>query len=315
MSTTSGRLLSLLGLLQSRAEWSGPELAARLDVTDRTIRNDVARLRDLGYPVDSARGPGGRYRLGVGGKLPPLLLDDDEAVAVAVGLRAATAVAGIEESSTRALGKLEQVLPDRLRRQVSALRSATSAGPSNTDSNVEDPVVDPALLTELAAAIRHHQGLRCRYRGEPRELEPYRLVAWQRRWYLVGRDVGSGGWAPFRVDWLELRTPGGRRFAPTDPGFDLTEFVVRDVARTGWAIHARIRVHAPADDVLARVNPAVGTVEPLDAHTCVLVTGGDSLEVVAVWIGMLGLDFTVEDPPELLEHLEVLARRYAAAGG
>ncbi|MBE1874529.1 helix-turn-helix transcriptional regulator [Myceligenerans pegani] len=315
MSTTSGRLLSLLGLLQSRAEWSGPELAARLGVTDRTIRNDVARLRDLGYPVDSARGPGGRYRLGVGGKLPPLLLDDDEAVAVAVGLRAATAVAGIEESSTRALGKLEQVLPDRLRRQVSALRSATSAGPSNTDSNVEDPAVDPALLTALAAAIRDHQGLRCLYRGEPREVEPYRLVAWQRRWYLVGRDVGSGEWAPFRVDWLELRTPGGRRFAPVDPEFDLAEFVVREVARTGWAVHARIRVHAPADDVLARINPAVGTVEPLDAHTCVLVTGGDSLEVVAVWIGMLGLDFTAEEPPELREHLRILARRYAASYG
>ncbi|GAB3173165.1 YafY family protein [Myceligenerans halotolerans] len=315
MSTTSGRLLSLLGLLQARAEWSGPELAARLDVTDRTIRNDVARLRDLGYPVDSARGPGGRYRLGVGGKLPPLLLDDEEAVAVAVGLRAATAVAGIEESSTRALSKLEQVLPDRLRRQVAALRSATSAGPSNTASNVEDPAVDPALLTDLAAAIRDHQGLRCRYRGDPREVEPYRLVAWQRRWYLVGRDVSSGEWAPFRVDWLELRRPGGRRFTPTEPAFDLTEFVVREVARTGWAVHARIRVHAPADDVLARINPAVGTVEPLDAGNCVLVTGGDSLEVVAVWIGMLGIDFTVEDPPELRAHLRVLARRYAASGG
>ncbi|MBL0887382.1 helix-turn-helix transcriptional regulator [Myceligenerans indicum] len=315
MSTTAGRLLALLGLLQARAEWSGPELAARLDVTDRTIRNDVTRLRDLGYPVDSARGPGGRYRLGSGGKLPPLLLDDEEAVAVAIGLRAATAVAGIEESSARALGKLEHVLPDRLRRQVSALRSATSAGPANTDSNVEDPAVDPGLLTALATAIRDHQGLRCRYQEEMREVEPYRLVAWQRRWYLVGRDASLGGWAPFRVDWLELRTPGGRRFTPEEPPFDLTEFVVREVARTGWAVHARIRVHAPAGVVLERINPAVGTVEPVDEHTCVLVTGGDSLEVVAVWIGMLGLDFTVQDPPGLVDHLRVLARRYAAAGG
>jgi predicted DNA-binding transcriptional regulator YafY len=192
MTTTAGRLLALLGLLQSRAEWTGPELAARLDVTDRTVRNDVARLRDLGYPVDAVRGPGGRYRLGVGGKLPPLVLDDEEAVAIAVGLRAANTVAGIEESSARALGKLEQVLPDRLRRQVAALRDATSAGPVNTDSNVEDPVVDPVLLTELAAAIRDHQGLRFWFREEPREVEPVRLVAWQRRWYLVGRDVGSG---------------------------------------------------------------------------------------------------------------------------
>jgi predicted DNA-binding transcriptional regulator YafY len=279
------------------------------------VRNDVARLRDLGYPVDAVRGPGGRYRLGVGGKLPPLLLDDEEAVAVAVGLRAATAVGGIEESSARALGKLEQVLPDRLRRQVVALRDATSAGPVNTDSNVEDPAVDPALLTELAAAIRDHQGLRCWYRSEPREVEPVRLVAWQRRWYLVGRDVGSGEWEPFRVDWLELRTPGGRRFVPADPPFDLTEFVVREVARTGWAVHARILVHAPADEVLARINPAVGTVEPRDDGTSVLVTGGDSLETVAVWIGMLGLDFTVREPQGLVDHLAELSRRYAAAGG
>jgi predicted DNA-binding transcriptional regulator YafY len=313
MSTTAGRMLALLGLLQSRAEWTGPELAARLDVTGRTVRNDMARLRDLGYPVDGVRGPGGRYRLGVGGKLPPLLLDDEEAVAIAVGLRAATAVTGIEESSARALGKLEHVLPDRLRRQVAALRSATSAGPVNTDSNVEDPAVDPALLTELAAAIRDHQGLRCWYREEPREVEPVRLVAWQRRWYLVGRDVGSGEWQPFRVDWLELRTPGGRRFQPSDPPFDLTEFVVREVARTGWAVHARILVHAPADEVLARINPAVGTVEPVDGGTSVLVTGGDSLETVAVWIGMLGLDFTVREPQGLVDHLAELSRRYAAA--
>jgi predicted DNA-binding transcriptional regulator YafY len=315
MTTTAGRLLALLGLLQSRAEWSGPELATRLDVTGRTVRNDVARLRELGYPVDAVRGPGGRYRLGVGGKLPPLVLDDEEAVAIAVGLRAATAVVGIEESSARALGKLEQVLPDRLRRQVAALRDATEAGPVNTDSNVEDPAVDPALLTELAAAIRDHQGLRFWYREEPREVEPVRLVAWQRRWYLVGRDVGSGRWEPYRVDWLELRRPGGRRFTPVEPPFDLTEFVVREVARTGWAVHTRIIVHAPAHEVLERINPAVGTVEPRDEATCLLVTGGDSIETVAVWIGMLGLDFTVTGPPALLDHLGVLSRRYAGAVG
>ncbi|MFD2028565.1 helix-turn-helix transcriptional regulator [Promicromonospora aerolata] len=315
MTTTAGRLLALLGLLQSRAEWSGAALAERLDVTDRTVRNDVARLRDLGYPVDGVRGPGGRYRLGVGGKLPPLVLDDDEAVAIAVGLRAATAVSGIEESSARALGKLEHVLPDRLRRQVAALRDATSAGPVNTDSNVADPAVDPGLLTELAAAIRDHQGLRCWYREESREVEPARLVAWQRRWYLVGRDVGSGEWLPFRVDWLELRTPGGRRFVPADPPVDLTELVVREVARTGWAVHARILVHAPAAEVLDRINPAVGTVEPVDERTSVLVTGGDSLETVAVWIGMLGLDFTVREPQGLVDHLAALSRRYAEAVG
>jgi predicted DNA-binding transcriptional regulator YafY len=312
---TSARLLALLGLLQSRVDWSGPELAERLDVTDRTVRKDVARLRDLGYPVDAVRGPGGRYRLGAGAKLPPLLLNEDEAVAVAVGLRAATGMAGFEETGSRALTKLEQVLPDKLRRRLAALREATSAGPVNTDSNVEDPAVDPDLLNELAAAIRDHQGLRCDYRNERCEIEPYRLVAWQRRWYLVGRDPATGTWAPYRVDWLRLRIPGGSQFPPVAFPGDLTEFVVREVARTGWAVHARIRVHAPATDVLARINPAVGTVEAVSDTESDLVTGGDSIEVVAVWISMLGLDFSVTEPPALIANLRALAQRYARAVG
>ena len=313
MRDTSARMLALLGLLQSRADWSGAELADRLEVTDRTVRNDVTRLRDLGYPVDALRGPGGRYRLGVGAKMPPLLLDEDEAAAVVVGLRAATGMAGFEESGGRALTKLEQVLPDRLRHRLKALRVATSAGPVNTDSNVEDPVVEAELLNELAAAIRDHQGLRCDYRDEPGEIEPYHLVAWQRRWYLVGRDPATGEWAPYRVDWLRLRTPGGRRFAPQPFPGDLTEFVVREVARTGWAVHAQIRVHAPAEEVLAKINPAVGTVEAVSDTESILVTGGDSVEVVAVWIGMLGLDFSATGPPGLVDHLRVLADRYARA--
>ncbi|WP_243056611.1 YafY family protein [Nocardioides sp. SR21] len=315
MLETSARLLALLGLLQSRVDWSGAELAERLDVTDRTVRKDVARLRELGYPVDAVRGPGGRYRLGAGAKLPPLLLDEDEAVAVAVGLRAATGMAGFEETGARALTKLEQVLPDKLRRRLAALRQATSAGPVNTDSNVEDPVVDPELLNELAAAIRDHQGLRCDYRDSRLELEPYHLVGWQRRWYLVARDPASGAWAPYRVDWLHLRSPGGRRFTPTDFPGDMTDFVVREVARTGWAIHVRIRIHAPATEVMARINPAVGTVEAVSDTESDLVTGGDSIEVVAVWIGMLGLDFSVTEPPELVESLRTLSLRYARAIG
>ncbi len=314
MKKTSGRLLELLGLMQARVDWTGPELAARLGVTDRTVRNDIARLRELGYPVDAVRGRAGRYRLGVGAKLPPLLLDDEEAVAVAVGLRTVTGVAGFEESGGRALAKLEHVLPDRLRRQLVALRDATSAGPVNTASNVEDPEVDPAVLTEIAAAIRDHQGLRAFYRDDERvEIEPYRLVGWQRRWYVVARDPAGGAWAPYRVDWLTLRTPGGRGFTPSEPPFDLTEFVVREVARTGWAVHARLVIDAPAQAVIDRINPAVGTVEPLADGRSVLVTGADSLEMVAVWIGLLGLDFTVESPPALVGHLRVLAERYAAA--
>ena len=313
MGETATRTLALLSLLQSRPDWSGADLAGRLKVSDRTVRNDVARLRELGYPVDAVRGPGGRYRLGVGAKLPPLLLDDQEAVAVAVGLRAATGVAGVEETSARALAKLEQVLPDRLRRKLNALIKATTAGPANTSSNVEDPEVDAAVLDAISLAIRDHDGLRCDYRDEPLEIEPYHLVAWQRRWYLVARDPRQDAWAPYRVDWLRLKTPGGRRFAPTEFPGDITEFVVREVARTGWAVHARIRVDAPADEVVARINPAVGTVEPHPDGGSVLVTGGDSLEVVAVWISMLGMPFHVSDPPELVQHVRDLAERYAAA--
>ena len=307
-------MLELLGLLQARADWSGPELAARLGVTERTVRNDVARLRGLGYPVDAVRGRGGRYRLGAGAKLPPLLLDDEEAVAVTVGLRTVTGLAGFEDSGGRALAKLEHVLPDRLRRQVAAVRDATAAGPVNTDSNVADPEVDPAVLTEIAGAIRDHRGLRAFYRDDERvELEPYLVVGWQRRWYLVARDPASGAWSPYRVDWLRLRTPGGRPFRPQEPPFDLTEFVVREVARTGWAVHARLVIDAPAEEVLDRINPAVGTVESRADGRSVLVTGGDSLEVVAVWIGMLGLDFAVERPAALVEHLAALRDRYARA--
>ena len=314
--TTSARLLDLLGLLQARPDWTGPELAERLEVTERTVRNDIARLRDLGYPVNAARGRTGHYRLGVGAKLPPLLLDDEEAVAVAVGLRAATGVTGFEESALRALTKLEQVLPERLRQQLATLREATSAGPVNTDSNVEDPAVSSEALTTVATAIREHQGLRAFYcDDEPIEIEPYRMVAWQRRWFVVGRDTTTNTWAPYRVDWLRLRTPGGRRFTPAPEPGDLTEFVVREVARTGWAVHARILVEAPAAEVLARINPAVGVVEARPDGRSVLVTGGDSLETVAVWISMLGLDFSVESPDELVGHLATLTHRYAAAAG
>ncbi|WP_182379982.1 WYL domain-containing protein [Nocardioides sp. WS12] len=317
MKKTSGRVLELLGLLQTRAEWTAPELAERLGVTDRTVRNDMGRLRELGYPIEAERGRAGHYRLGVGAKLPPLLLDDEEAVAVAVGLRTVTGVAGFEDSGARALTKLEHVLPDRLRRQIGSLRDATEAGPVNTDSNVEDPEVDPGVLTEIAAAIRDHRGLRVFYRrddtDERIEFEPYKMVAWQRRWFVVGRDPSTGDWSPYRVDWLTLRLPGGRNFTPAPLPGDLTELVVREVARTGWAVHARLVIDAPADDVLARINPAVGVVEARDDGRSVLVTGGDSLEIVAVWIGMLGLDFTVESPPALVDHLRVLADRYARA--
>ncbi|HEY5846959.1 MAG TPA: HTH domain-containing protein, partial [Microlunatus sp.] len=279
MLESSARLLALLGLLQSRGHWSGQELAARLEVTARTVRNDIDRLRQLGYPVEAVRGPGGHYRLGIGAKLPPLLLDDEEAVAVAVGLGAATGITGIEETSTQALAKLEQVLPHRLRRQVDAVRRATITGPENTGSNVEDPLVDAALLTAVAAAIRDHEEIRFDYGDDERcQEEPYRLISWQRRWYLVTREPRTDTWWPRRLDWMTLRSPGGRRFRPVDlPGGDYPAFVLREVASTGWNVHARILVDAPAEEVLARINPTVGVVETIDEHSCVLVTGADSV--------------------------------------
>lgn len=330
MLTSSARLLSLLGLMQSRRRWAGPELAERLGVSDRTVRKDIDRLRSLGYPVDAVRGAGGYYELGVGASMPPLLLDEDEAVAVAVGLRAASGIAGIEETSVRALAKLDAVLPHHLQRQVAAVHEAVVQGPENTGSNVADPVVDAGLLTELSAAIRDRVEVRFDYRADPdsalsaasgaasvvdrRQVEPYRLVSWQRRWYLVARDARTGSWAPYRVDWLTLKTPGGRHFRPVSrPEGEDTAFVLREVAFAGWAVHARVLVDAGADEVLARINPTVGVVEPVDGQHCVLVTGVDSVEVVAVWIGMLGLDFHVEGPPALVQALRVQARRYAAA--
>ncbi len=314
MADTAARMLALLGLLQARSDWSGAELAHRLRVTDRTVRNDIDRLRGLGYPVDAVRGPGGRYRLGIGTKLPPLLLEEDEAVAVAVGLGAGTGITGIEETSARALAKLEHVLPHRLQRRVNALRDAISAGPENTGSNVDDPIVDPSLLAEVAGAVRDHVELRFDYKGETLQLEPYRLVSWQRRWFVVARDARTDSWAPYRLDWMHLRTPGGRRFTPQPlPGEDYTSFVLREVAFSGWLVHTRIAVDAPAEEVLARINPTVGVVESLDADHCVLVTGGDSVELIAVYIGMLGLDFHVTEPPELVEAVERVGDRYRRA--
>lgn len=322
MRETSSRLLSLLALMQSRPAWPGSELAERLGVSTRTIRNDIDRLRELGYPVDATRGAAGYYQLGVGAKLPPLLLDDEEAVAVAVGLRTGAGVSGMEESSARALAKLEQVLPHRLRRQVNAIHTTLSKGPDNTGSNVPDPEVDPVVVTTIAAAIRDEHYLRFEYAVPGREtaeplwpilVEPYRLVSWQRYWYLVARD-DVGEWHTYRVDWMDLRMATGRKYKPRPmPGDDYTDFVLRDVATTGWKVHARITVFASAEEVLSRIHAAVGIVESVDDETCVLITGAESLEVVAVYIGMLGLDFQVTAPQALVEHLKLIGERYLRA--
>ncbi len=316
MLETSARLLALLGLLQSRPSWSGSELATRLEVSGRTIRNDIDRLRELGYPVEATRGAAGAYSLGAGGVLPPLLLDEEEAVAVAVGLRASTGVQGVEEAGRRAIGKLDRVLPAVARSRVEAILASTEHGPENTSTNADDPEVEPSVLGDIAEAIRRTEWLRLDYRGEPTRVEPYRLVSWQRRWYLVARDPEADRWLTLRVDWIELRMPTRRPFTPRPlPEEEYTDFVVREVASSGWAVHACITVRAPAQEVLARINPAVGIVEPIDDAACVLVTGADTVETIAAYIGMLGLPFHVTEPPELVRAVQTLGARYAAAVG
>jgi predicted DNA-binding transcriptional regulator YafY len=318
MLETSARLLRLLSLLQTRPDWSAAELAERLDVSARTIRRDMERLRDLGYPVQSARGVAG-YRLGAGTALPPLLLDDDEAVAVAVGLRTAAAgISGIEEASLGALIKLEQLLPSRLRRRVNAVQASTlpvpGAGPG--------PRVAPAVLAELAAACRDRERLRLAYRDHHgsagrRALEPYRLVSWGRRWYLVAWDLDREGWRILRVDRVDAATvtPTGQRFAPRElpEGGDLAAYVSRRVSAAAWRYHASVRVHAPAGQIRRKVPAAAGEVEAVDEETCLLHTGADTLETLAVYLGMLGADFEVDAPPELVAHLAALADRYRRA--
>jgi len=317
MLETSARLLRLLSLLQMPREWPGSELAERLGVSGRTVRNDIERLRELGYPVDATRGSIGGYRLGAGAAMPPLLLDDEEAVAVAIGLRTAAegTIAGIGETALRALAKLEQVLPARLRRRVNALQTYTVPVPADRPG----PSVGSDTLMTLTAACRDHETLRFDYRDHAgastlRIVEPFRLVSWGRRWYLVAWDTGRKDWRTFRVDRVEPRTPTGPRFTPREPPEgDIAAYVSRRVSAAAWRHQARVTVHAPAEAIAERINPAVGTVEAVDEHTCVLVTGADSVETLSVYLGMLGADFTVGEPPELVSHLRELAERYGRA--
>ncbi|WP_333763602.1 helix-turn-helix transcriptional regulator [Streptomyces sp. IBSBF 2390] len=306
MLETSARLLRLLSLLQAHREWSGPELAERLGVTARTVRRDVDRLRELGYPVNASPGTGGGYQLGAGAELPPLLLDDDEAVAVAVGLRTAAGqgIEGIGETSVRALAKLEQVLPNRLRRRVGALNAFTvpmlRGGPPLTP-------VDPGLLTELAHLCRDAERLRFDYESHEgtasrRTVEPHRLVCTERRWYLVAWDVDRADWRTFRVDRITTRPPHGPRFTPREPpAEDLAAYVSRGVSTGVYATHATVRLLVPLPEAAERVSPSAGTLEPEGEETCILRSGAASLDVMVVHITMLGLPFEVLEPAELTD--------------
>ena len=312
MLETSARLLRLLSLLQARRDWTGAELALRLGVTARTIRNDVDRLRRLGYPVQARPGVAGGYRLGTGGTLPPLLLDDEEAVAVAIGLRTAASgsIAGIEETSVRALAKLQQVLPSRLRHRVSAFQSHTLPMPS------PGPQVDPDALTLIAGACRDHERLRFDYRAHTggdsrRSVEPYRLVNDRRRWYLVAWDLDRDDWRTFRVDRIEPRTPTGPRFTPRElpPDKEIAAQVARGVGEATWRYRARVIVHAPATYVQDRL-PIPVDVEPLDRDRCTFEPGSDNPQMLALYLGMLDADFEIVHSPELVDALRTLAERY-----
>ncbi|MFB7877291.1 helix-turn-helix transcriptional regulator [Nocardia sp. NPDC056064] len=311
MAATTPRVLRLLALLQDRA-YTGRELADRLAITERTVRNDISRLRELGYPVHAERGAIGGYRLGRGATMPPLLLDDDEAVAVALSIAVAAdgslAVSDLGEQLGRALRKIEQILPKRLQRKVSALREATEIGPATTGSREPDAPVAAGILTTLADAVRRTTAVTV---DDGTELEPYRLINWQRRWYLVAYSLRTHDWTAVPVAGLTTATATGRVFAPRRlPDDDLVAFVMREIATSAWRVHARVTVLAPAETVIARINPAVGVVEPVDEHSCVLLTGADAMETIAIYLSMLMMDFRVDGPPELVEHLRTLARRY-----
>ncbi len=313
MTSTTTRVLRLLSLLQDRT-YTGRELAQRLDVSDRTLRQDIARLRELGYPVHAERGAVGGYRIGQGKTMPPLLLDDDEAVAleVAIGLAedGSTGIADIDENVARALAKLERILPVRLQRKVTALRTATEIGPATTGSREPDAPVPAQTLATIASAIRGTRVLNV----DGGRLEPYRLINWQRRWYLVAYDLENHCWRALPVAAIDDVATGSHHFAARAlPDDDLVAFVLREIARAGWRVHARVTVLAPAETVIARINPAVGVVEAVDAQSCVLYTGADTLETIAIYLSMLMMDFRVDEPPELVDHIRTLGRRYSSA--
>jgi len=317
MLETSARLLRLLSLLQARRDWTSTELATRLGVSTRTIRNDVGRLRGLGYPVDARPGVAGGYRLGTGAALPPLLLDDEEAVAVAVGLRTAASgsIAGIEETSVRALAKLQQVLPSRLRRRVSAFQAYALPIPSR------GPQADPDVLTVIAGACRDHERLRFDYRAHSgaasrRSVEPYRLVNDRQRWYLVAWDTDRHTWRTFRVDRIKPRTPAGPRFTPRALPSDreIAAQVARGIREATWRYRARVIVHAPAAHVRGRL-PIPVEVESLGEDQCAFEPGSDDPQMLALYLGMLDADFTIVDSPELVNALHKLTGRYQRAIG
>jgi len=311
---TSARLLRLLSLLQARGFRTGAELSARLEVTPRTVRRDVDRLRSLGYPIRSSAGVAGGYQLGAGAKLPPLLLEDDEAQAVALSLRTAAVggVSGLEEAAVRALAKLEQMMPARLRRRVDALRTVA-------------PLVlggqqfDAKLLSVLAAACRNVQRVSFRYadaRGNQtrRHVEPHGVVSTGLRWYLAAWDEAREDWRTFRIDRISGPIRVGSRFsARAVPHGDVARFVARSLTGATRAVEASVRLHAPAAEIVARMPSLTRTLQPLEQSRCRMTVRAANLTHAAMTVLAVGVDFEVESPPELGDELRALARRIRRA--
>ena len=308
------RLLKLLGLLEGRIDWTADELASRLEITTRTVRRDVTRLRSLGYPVEAAAGPGGGYRLGAGGKLPPLLLDDEEALAVALGLRVATtaAVGGLEDASLSAMAKLEHVLPPKLRTRLEDVSEATISTAGQPSSRV-----DHNALAIAASATRARVRMRFDYtdgegRHSERHTEPFRLVHTGRRWYLVAFDLDRDDWRTFRLDRVSDPKPTGMRAARRKAP-DPVELVQRGVAIDAWRHRATIRLHVHHDEAVRMIGPMVGSLEPAGADTTRLVIGADDMSWLARYLLSLPWEFDVESPEELQKELRKIGRRLLAA--
>ncbi|MFE9647135.1 helix-turn-helix transcriptional regulator [Streptomyces sp. NPDC006365] len=316
---TPARLLTLLSLLQTPREWPGGELADRLGVSRRTVRRDVDRLRELGYPVQATMGADGGYRLIAGKAMPPLVLDDEEAVAIAVGLRAGAghALEGVDEASVRALAKLEQVLPSRLRHRVSTLQSATTPLTSGDGASIA-----PETLTVMASTVAGHERLRFAYRsgdGTPskRLTEPYRLVSTGRRWYLVAYDLDREDWRTFRVDRVSEPFATGARFTPRElPTGSAAEYLRQSMYRRQETYEFEVTFAAPAEFIAARLPKWLGAPEPLDDQSCRLRAAvGDSVEWMAVRLAMVDCEFTVHEPAELVQCVRDLGGRLSRAAG
>ena len=318
MANTSSRTLRLLSMLQNHRYWPGAELAERLGVSPRTLRRDVDRLRELGYPVESHRGVDGGYELAPGVALPPLVLDDEEAVALVVGLHAAaqSGVAGIAESSVRVLAKVVQVLPAPLRRKADALRAMTVPAPWETAG----PELDAQMLTTIAQACRDEVRLEFAYTSKggehtERRVEPDRLVLLGRRWYLVAYDPDRDDWRSFRVDRMDDPRPTRTRFHRRElPAEDAAAFVREGIDRQGGTYDIQVFVDAPAAGVRERIG-RWATVEPLEADDgrCRVRMTSDSLDWPTFALGIVGAEFTVVTPPELIAHLDEWSRRFGQA--